>query len=63
MHSPAESSVTTFTLSKAGDSEVGGLYGWSCLHCCPFRYLCQGSLLSSVTASTRSGVSNKTTWL
>ena len=33
------------------------------LNYCPFRYLCQGSLHSSVTASTWSGVSSKTMWL
>ena len=50
--SPTISSVTSFMLSKAGDNEAGGLSGWLFLDYCLFRYLCQGSLLSSVTAST-----------
>jgi len=57
IHSPAISYVTTFLLSKAGDNEV--LF----LDYSPYRYLCQGNLLSPVTASTYSGVSSKTTWL
>ena len=51
-YSPAISYVTTFMLSKAADNEAGGLCGWLFLNYCPFRYLCQGSLLASVTAST-----------
>ena len=46
IHSADISYVTTFMLSKAGDIEV--LF----LDYCPYRYLCQGNLLSSVTAST-----------
>jgi len=54
---------TTFMLSKAGDNEAEKLKGWLFLDYCLFIYLCQGSLLKSVTTSTWSGESRKTTWL
>ena len=63
LRSPAISSLSYFMQSAAGDSEAEGFKGWLFLDYWPFRYLCQGSLLSSVTASTWSGVSSKTMWL
>jgi len=49
--------------SAAGDNEAEGFKGWLYLDYWPFRYLCQGSLLTSVAVLTRSGVSRKTVWL
>ena len=49
--------------SAAGDNEVEGFKGWLFLDYWPFRYLCQGSLLTSLTVLTWSGVSRKTMWL
>ena len=63
VHSPAISSVPNFMWSTAGDSELEGFKGWLFLAYWPFRYLCQGSLLTSPAVLTWSGVSRKTTWL
>jgi hypothetical protein len=46
IHSPAISSVTTFILSKVGDRETGGLWGWLFLDYCHIMYSCQGLHLS-----------------
>jgi len=65
INSPAISCVPNFMYSSAGENKAELFKGWLFSDYWPFRYLCQGSLITSLAVLTWSGVSRKTVrlWL